>query len=356
VTTSNDGSDDDTATIDIDCPAIHVEKSGPAAVEHGDNMTFTFVVTNAGDVPLSNVTVSDDTCPNATLQSKTGGNQDAILDLTETWTYTCTMTIPAHQAGEQDPIHNTVTTTGKTPSGKTVNDTDSHDTDLLHPAIDIEKTGPATATAGDVLTYSLAVTNPGDMPFASDKVVVTDPGCDDQPTQTSVNGDASPGSLDPGDTWTYVCSHATVAGVALTYPNTATVTGTDRNGHKVSDEDTIQTVINVQQQLPEEVVHGTARLRGPSGCVRNTFTATVRGSRIAQVTFFVDGKRAKRLTAPNGEGSKFTFKVNPKGRGFGVHRVTAKVVFNSASETKTRTLRLSFQRCRKQVVKPRFTG
>jgi len=31
VTTSNDGSDDDTATIDIDCPAIHVEKSGPAA-------------------------------------------------------------------------------------------------------------------------------------------------------------------------------------------------------------------------------------------------------------------------------------------------------------------------------------
>ena len=114
------------------------------------------------------------------------------------------MTIPAHQAGEQDPIHNTVTTTGKSPGGNTVNDTDSHDTDLLHPAIDIEKTGPATATAGDVLTYSLTVTNPGDMSFASDKVVVTDPGCDDQPTQTSVNGDASPGSLDPGDTWTYV--------------------------------------------------------------------------------------------------------------------------------------------------------
>jgi hypothetical protein len=48
--------------------------------------------------------------------------------------------------------------------------------------------------------------------------------------------------------------------------------------------------------------------------------------------------------------------VNPKGRGFGVHRVTAKVVFNSASQTQTRTLRLSFQRCRKQVVQPRFTG
>jgi hypothetical protein len=82
----------------------------------------------------------------------------------------------------------------------------------------------------------------------------------------------------------------------------------------------------------------------------------VRGARIARVTFFVDGKRVKRLTAPNGEGTRFRLKVNPRGRGFGVHRVTAKVVFAAAAQTRTRTLRLSFQRCRKQVVQPRFTG
>ena len=41
-------------------------------------------------------------------------------------------------------------------------------------AIDIEKSGPATATAGDLLTYTLDVTNPGEMPFAADAVAVTD--------------------------------------------------------------------------------------------------------------------------------------------------------------------------------------
>jgi len=34
----------------------------------------------------------------------------------------------------------------------------------------------------------------------------------------------------------------------------------------------------------------------------------------------------------------------------------ARVQFVAASETKSRTLRLSFQRCARQVVTPRFTG
>ena len=52
----------------------------------------------------------------------------------------------------------------------------------------------------------------------------------------------------------------------------------------------------------------------------------------------------------------FRVKINPRAVSRGVHRVTAKVVFVSESQTKTKTLRLSFQRCRKQVVRPRFTG
>jgi hypothetical protein len=222
----------------------------------------------------------------------------------------------------------------------------------LHPAIDIEKTGPATATAGAVLGYTLTVRNTGDIAFVS--VVVTDPGCDDMPTLTSKNGDPSPGTLDPGaDRWTYVCSHKT-ATTDSSFTNVASVTGTDRNGRKATDTDSFPTALSAV--LPEQIVNGTARLRGPSGCVKGKFRATVRGSRIARVTFFVDGKRVKRITANSEAKKSFTLKVNPKGRGFGVHRVTARVEFVAASQTKTRTLRLSFQRCRKQVVKPRFTG
>ena len=124
---------------------------------------------------------------------------------------------------------------------------------------------------------------------------MTDPQCDDQPTLVSKNGDTSPGSLDPGDKWNYTCSHLTTTSES-SVTNVATVTGTDRNGRKATDTD--QIVTNLQAQLPDNPVNGTARLRGPSGCVKKTFTATVRGTRIAQVTFFLDGKRYKRLTAP----------------------------------------------------------
>ena len=68
------------------------------------------------------------------------------------------------------------------------------------------------------------------------------------------------------------------------------------------------------RSLPEPtIVNGTARLRGPSGCVKGPFKATVRGSRIARVTFFVDGKRFKRISAPNGEGSQVHGQHQPEG-------------------------------------------
>jgi hypothetical protein len=317
----------------------------------GDTLEYQFTVTNPGKVALD-VAVVDPRCDADPTRTDPDDDANELLDPGETWIYVCSHVVTA---ADPDPLPNTVTATGTVPETTTkVEDKDSAEADIFHPAIDIEKTGPATATAGDVLNYTLAVTNPGDIRFASDKVVVTDPGCDDQPTLTSKNGDATPDFLDPGDNWTYKCSHLTAAGQS-SYLNTAKVTGTDRNGREVSDTDELPTALG--QVLPQpEIVSGAARLRGPSGCVKGPFQATVRGSRIARVTFFVDGKRFKRLTAPNGEGTRFTVSINPRGRGFGVHRVTARVEFAAASQTKARTLRLSFQRCKRQVVKPRFTG
>jgi hypothetical protein len=352
VSTSNDGSDEASDSTTVDCPAIAVVKSGPDTAYHGDQVTFTYKVSNPGNVALTDVLVTDDKCSPVSGPSAGDANGNDALDPGEVWTYSCTMTIAPHQAGEENPIVNTVTATGTDRHGGHPSDTDTHETLILHPAIDIEKTGPATATAGTVLSYTLTVRNTGDIAFTS--VVVSDPGCDDMPTLVSKNGDTSPGTLDPGtDTWTYRCSHAT-ASTDRSFTNVATVTGTDRNGRKATDTDSFPTTLNAQVVLPQRP--GNARLRGPSGCVSKAFRATVRGSRIASVTFFLDGKRFKRLTAANGEGTRFTVKISPKGRGFGVHRVTARVKFNAASGTKTRVLRLSFQRCKKQVVKPRFTG
>ena len=162
VTTSNADCDEASDATFVDCPAIAVEKNGPATVYHGDQVTFTFKVTNPGNVPLTAVTVSDDKCaPVSGPTAKTGGNQDVALDPGEAWSYTCTKTIEPHQAGEANPVVNTVTATGTDRHGDEHSAKDSHETRILHPAIDIEKTGPATATVGDVLDYTLVDQEPG---------------------------------------------------------------------------------------------------------------------------------------------------------------------------------------------------
>ena len=77
------GTDNDTA------PGPHVPV--------GSTVTFTYVVTNTGNVPLSSVTVTDDNGSAANLADDfnatfVGGdtNADGLLDTTETWTFTAT--------------------------------------------------------------------------------------------------------------------------------------------------------------------------------------------------------------------------------------------------------------------------
>ena len=100
---------------------------------------------------------------------------------------------------------------------------------------------------------------------------------------------------------------------------------------------------------------GRARLRGPSGCVYRPFNATVRGRQIRRVTFFVDGRRVVIRKAKRGQRT-FKARIRPGRLSVGVHRVTARVVFRTASRTRARTLVLCFQHCARLAPSPRFTG
>ena len=53
---------------------------------------------------------------------------------------------------------------------------------------------------------------------------------------------------------------------------------------------------------------------------------------------------------------KITFKVNPKKYGSGLHKLTARVTYNAANKTAPKTLRAVFEKCKKLMVKPQFTG
>ena len=352
-------------------PGIEVVKSGPAIVHHGDKMDFSFAVRSVGNTPLHDVKVTDDKCSpvSADPVTKAGGDQDALLEDGEVWTYTCTMTVPTHSGGEMDPLCNVVTANGSDEQDNPVSDTDRHCTDIIHPAIQVKKVADrATAQVGDTIGYRFDVTNPGDTGLT---VTLSDARCDASTLKgpQKLAGDTDD-LLEPDEQWRYTCTHKVTASDPDPLPNTVHVTGKDKIGGPsgtVEDEDSavvdlIQPAVKPpapQQQVlaaeQQSTPRGRARLSGPSGCVYKPFNATVRGRQIRRVTFFVDGRRIVIRKAKSGQRT-FKARIRPSRLSVGVHRVTARVVFRTASRTRARTLVLSFQHCARLAPSPRFTG
>lgn len=220
-------------------PAINIEKVNAPTAVRGDleppaTVTSTYTVTNPGNTPLSNVTVTDDKC--APVNPVTSGghnvgdtNGDDKLDTTESWSYTCVRPMQAsivHPGG--DNIVNTATVQGTDPTGTNVTDTATDDVDVYVPQIELTKQvngqKSVTVTSGTAVTYTYRATNTGNTPLAP--VTLTD---DTPPCQNPSRGADDPGNgddtMDPGETWTYSCTASPTSSVV----NTATVTGTPLN-------------------------------------------------------------------------------------------------------------------------------
>lgn len=229
-----------------------------------------------------------------------------------------------------------------------------------HPAIQIDKTGPASAPAGSSVAYLLIVSNPGDQSFPEAGLALTDPLCAATPTLIVPNGkagDQTPGTLDPGDAWYYTCSVPTALGQADVH-NVAAVQGTDLAGDVVTDDDPADTVL-VQPEQPQQGVlplrPGTAQLRSPAGCIAGgPQKIVVTGRRIAKVAFFLDGKKVAVRGKADSHG-RFTYTVDRKHLRTGLHHLVAKVTYKAETVPGTRTFKRTFAKC-PRVIKPTFAG
>ena len=87
-------------------PLIDVVKvPSPLALPAGPGpVPYTYTLRNIGTVPVTNITMVGDTCSPITLVSG-DINANAVLDVSETWTYTCSTTLSATHT-------NTVVATG----------------------------------------------------------------------------------------------------------------------------------------------------------------------------------------------------------------------------------------------------
>jgi uncharacterized repeat protein (TIGR01451 family) len=224
LTTGDDEVTSDVVTITVECtPAIQILKGGPALVHVDDTITYTFEVTNTGELELFDVVLSDPICDQGSIVA--GADVDASLAVGEVWHFTCTHLVTA---GDPDPLPNTATISGDTSEGEggqPVSDTDDHVVDIIHPAISIVKTvDEEVVPIGTTVTFTYVVANTGD-------TTLYDISVDDD--ILGHVGDIQ--ILEPGDQVTltkdFVVGNAVVT-------NIGTASGEDILGRSVSSEDT----------------------------------------------------------------------------------------------------------------------
>jgi len=178
---------------------------------------FKVTVTNTGNVTLSNLTVTDPLAPDCaqTIASLAPGASSAV--------HSCAL------AGVIADLTNTASVSGQpvdgngNPIGSPVTASDTSAVDVINPAVSIAKTATnSPVVSGDAASFSLTVTNTGDVALAN--VTVADPLA---PACAKTYASLAVGASD-----TYTCS---LANVTASFTNTATVTGTPPVGPDVTD-------------------------------------------------------------------------------------------------------------------------
>jgi uncharacterized repeat protein (TIGR01451 family) len=142
-------------------PALTVSKSvTPANANPGTTVTYTYAITNSGNVTLSNLAANDDRLGPITLTASTLAPGIGI---------SAVRSYEVISADLPGPLVNTVVVTGLPPSGPPVSATATATVTFgSNPALAVSKTvSPTRATAGDRVTYTYRITNTGDMPLSA---------------------------------------------------------------------------------------------------------------------------------------------------------------------------------------------
>ncbi|MDO8266192.1 MAG: hypothetical protein Q7T41_04605 [Candidatus Saccharibacteria bacterium] len=227
---------------DVSNPSINVEKYGPATAHEGETVTYWFYVTNTGDVSIDGITVDDDIAGEGEYQY--GDDEDGVLEEDETWVYSKEYTV---QENQDEDVVNTVKVCGFEVEDKIVYDrqsrdseedenecdgeededrqeicdTDTHTMDVLHPSINVVKTGPTTAVAGSTVTYTFTVTNTGDVEITDLTAVDSIAG-----KGIYVSGDTDEDdTLDLDETWIFTVKYTIPSTQTANVVNTVKVCG-----------------------------------------------------------------------------------------------------------------------------------
>ncbi|MEX6627137.1 HYR-like domain-containing protein [Tenacibaculum salmonis] len=257
VDNNNDGNPDD-ATVSIlnTKESISITKETLPATDGAydsidEQINYAIVITNTGNVTLSNIVISDinadagsifpDTIP--TLAPGESINVVAIHTITQTDLNTGVVLNTA-TVNAVDTFGNTITDTSDDPNNSTDNDTngdgepdDTTSTTMIQtPAISLIKSADTAPdglwnAVGEVITYTLVAVNTGNVTLSN--IIISDTNAD--------TGSVLPNniaSIAPGEQVVITASHTITQDELNTgyVTNTAIVTAQDTNGNSITDE------------------------------------------------------------------------------------------------------------------------
>jgi uncharacterized repeat protein (TIGR01451 family)/LPXTG-motif cell wall-anchored protein len=199
----------------------------------GDDVAYSFLVTNTGNVTLSEVSVTDSDFTGTGQLSAISCPTTVLAPGAQT---TCTASYTATQADLDagGVVSNSATAEGTTPAGEPLTSARStiELTVVQAPALTLKKTADVVAVAvGQTITYSFLVTNTGNVTISDPTIMDADfTGTGElSPVSCPEQDTLAPGA-DLACTATYTVTQADVDSGALS--NTATVTGTKPDGNR----------------------------------------------------------------------------------------------------------------------------
>ncbi len=249
-------SEESTSTVEAPhSPSLAVVKTADAEVaEVGATITYSFAVTNTGNVTVDDVAVAEGEFSGTGELSAVECPEDTTLAPGET--VNCTATYEVTQADvDSGELTNTATAGGTTPSGDPVSSPPSTSTVSTgpEPALTVVKTADVDrlTEAGQAVTYSFVVTNSGNVTITD--VAVEEGEFTGHGELSEVSCPAEESTLAPGESTTCTAGYTVVAddlagGAELA--NTATATGTAPGGAPIGSDPSTATVAAASPASP----------------------------------------------------------------------------------------------------------
>lgn len=278
-------SDDAAVTIPA-APGISLVKSAPTEplTLAGQTATYTFVVTNTGNVTLSEIVVTEDEFTGSGTPPVIVCPPDEVDALMPGSSVTCTASYVLTQADiDRGSVTNSATAAGTPPSAPRLTSPPSvaQLSFAASPALMLDKSAaPAVLTsAGQTVTYRFVVTNTGNVTISDPDV--TELGFTGTGTLSPLDCDDSP-ALAPSETLACTASYLATqddidAGSDLV--NTAVATGVPPSGVLMSSlEDTATVVIDAVAAITLVKAVDRSTVTGPGVGVDYSFTVTNSGA------------------------------------------------------------------------------